>query len=323
MKFSVILATRNRPEEFRVALDSVLAQQGVELEVIVVNDGSDADHIPAYNQIETDRLGGSKIHHLPKAMNGHGQSYVLNFGAAMASGEVLGFLDDDDEWTDNQHLSRAAQTIQSLSSIPDLYFTCQRAFFGDTQKTEEIWLDGLEQHLPDEKKVSGNSAFSVTVTDLLKATGFAHVNNTLIRKDHFVAIKGFDETLRYECDRDFYLRAVDAADTMVYTPDFVSRHNIPDPTAGTSMSTLLGDIDKRLYQLRVLDKAICFSRHAALRNHGRTHKAFALQKLAGDLEEAGRTREAYFYAREASLLRPSLSASAAVVRLGLKRMVGR
>ncbi len=323
MKFSIILATRNRPDEFRVALNSVLAQQGVELEVIVVNDGSDPVHIPAYNEIEADRLGGSKIHHLPKALNGHGQSYVLNFGAGLASGDVLGFLDDDDEWTDDQHLLRASQTIQSQPSIPDLYFTCQRAFTGDIQKNEEIWLDGLERHLADENRLLDGHAFSVTVGDLLKATGFAHVNNTLIRKDHFVAIKGFDETLRYECDRDFYLRAVDAADTMLYAPDFVSRHNIPDPAAGTSMSTLLGDIDKRLYQLRVLDKAICFSRHAALRDHGRTHKAFALQKLAADLEDAGRIREAYFYAREASLLRPSLSACAAVVRLGLKRMAGR
>ncbi|MBV1900254.1 MAG: glycosyltransferase, partial [Kordiimonadaceae bacterium] len=38
--FSIIITTRNRPVMFEAALKSVLSQQDVSLEVVVVNDGS-------------------------------------------------------------------------------------------------------------------------------------------------------------------------------------------------------------------------------------------------------------------------------------------
>ncbi|MFN3233382.1 MAG: glycosyltransferase family 2 protein [Alphaproteobacteria bacterium] len=319
MKFSVILATRNRPGLFKKALDSVLAQRGTELEIIIVNDGSDEEHQDAYFAIEGSLPEHSQILHLPKAMNGHGQSYALNFGAACASGDYLCFLDDDDSWIDAAHLARAARQMASIDARPDLYFTCQHAYAGDTLKKGEIWLDGLENRLGPELRLDGTNAFIVQVADLLKATGFAHVNNTIIRRAYFEGIRGFDETLRYECDRDFYLRAVDGASSIIFDPTVISRHNIPDPAAGTAMSTMLGDIDKRLYQLRVLDKAISFSQHRELRDHAKTHKAFALQKLSDTLFEAGRPAEAFYYAREAVLLRPSLSALGSVLKRALRR----
>ena len=42
--FSVIMATRNRPSQFREALRSVLTQTCDDIEIIVVNDGLNAKH---------------------------------------------------------------------------------------------------------------------------------------------------------------------------------------------------------------------------------------------------------------------------------------
>jgi len=315
MKFSIILATRNRPAMFRVALDSVLAQRDIQIELIILNDGSDEIHLDGYRAIEAELGDRATCIYLPRTMNGHGQSYVLNFGAARATGDYIGFLDDDDLWTDDGHLARAGEILSAQPQPPDLYFTCQHAYFQDELRTGEIWLDGLERRLP----VPDQAYYTVTVEDLLKATGFAHVNNTLIRREHFAAIRGFDETIRYECDRDFYLRAVDGAGSMVYAPVFISRHNIPDPARGDNMSTAMGQIDRHIFQLRVLDKAICFSTHASLRAYARRHKAYTLQRLAAAVSQAGRPREAFYYAREAMLLRPSPSALALAFRLGVKR----
>jgi glycosyltransferase involved in cell wall biosynthesis len=60
--FSVIMATRNRPADFRKAVDSVLAQSFRDIEIIVVNDGSDdgcqAQYSEILNTIVTSQVGG-------------------------------------------------------------------------------------------------------------------------------------------------------------------------------------------------------------------------------------------------------------------------
>ena len=49
--FSVVMATRNRPALFRLALESVLGQSCGDFEIIVVNDGSSNEHQSAYKSI--------------------------------------------------------------------------------------------------------------------------------------------------------------------------------------------------------------------------------------------------------------------------------
>ena len=65
------------------------------------------------------------------------------------------------------------------------------------------------------------------------------------------------------------------------------------------MTTALSEFERRLSQLRLLDRAIFFSRHAAIRAYGRRHKVYTLKRIAKSLAAAGRHAEAAFYAREA------------------------
>ena len=46
-----------------------------------------------------------------------------------------------------------------------------------------------------------------------------------------------DETIRWGCDHDLYLRLIDRAIVMSFMPVVVSRHNIPDPAKKSSMTT--------------------------------------------------------------------------------------
>ena len=46
------------------------------------------------------------------------------------------------------------------------------------------------------------------------------------------------------------------------------------------MTTALSEFERRLSQLRLLDRAIFFSRHAAIRAYGRRHKAYTLKRIA-------------------------------------------
>jgi glycosyltransferase involved in cell wall biosynthesis len=58
---------------------------------------------------------------------GHGPGFALNFGAGLARGDYLCFLDDD-QWTDPDHLGRAAGVIVGSAEPIDLLPANQRAY---------------------------------------------------------------------------------------------------------------------------------------------------------------------------------------------------
>ena len=89
MRFSVIITTYNRAATVTRAVQSVLSQQGVELELIVVDDGS-TDQTPlVLSEVNDPRV------HTVRRENG-GMSAARNTGIARASGDWIAFLDDDD-----------------------------------------------------------------------------------------------------------------------------------------------------------------------------------------------------------------------------------
>jgi glycosyltransferase involved in cell wall biosynthesis len=90
---SIVLATYNRREWLRLAMDSVLDQTYPNTELLVMDDGS-TDETP-------DLLEEYARRHPPERFRfsrheNMGQARTLNRGYGMARGEVLGYLSDDD-----------------------------------------------------------------------------------------------------------------------------------------------------------------------------------------------------------------------------------
>jgi glycosyltransferase involved in cell wall biosynthesis len=301
MQFSVIIPTRNRPALFARALRSVLAQEGAAFEVIIVDDGSEDAHAAEYASLHVE--AGERTHwfRLLRVARGHGQSYALNFGASQAVGAYLCFLDDDDEWTDAGYLARSAAL--SAGQEPDLLLADQAAFRAGVRETRPVWIEDLPQKLHGRATPEADGAYTLDAAALLLAHGFCHLNTTIVRREFFADIGGLDENSRYECDRDFYLRAIDRARSIRYRPGVVAHHHIPDPKAGASMSSAVSALEKHVFQIRVLDRAMLFARSAAVRAHGRTHKAYVLRRMAETLVAEGRIGLAADYASEALGLR--------------------
>ena len=302
--FSVIVATRNRAALFAIALRSVLDQSFQDLEIVVVNDGSSEEEMAGYRDVLAPVADKVRLLTLVRAERGHGQSYALNFGAAHANGAYLCFLDDDDQWTDPDHLRRAAGAIAAPGGTtghepPDLVLCNQKAFFNGTPVNRVVWIEDLTDRLTGTPDAAG--AYTVTVADLLACQAHCHLNTTIVSRAFYLSIGGMDEGLRYECDRDVYLRAIDRARSIKYLPNVVSRHNIPDPAAGTSMSTAESDLSKRLYQLRVMDKAVLFSTRPEMRRYAMRQRLYALDHLAAAAARADRPEAAAYYRREALL----------------------
>jgi glycosyltransferase involved in cell wall biosynthesis len=85
---SIIIPVYNRPDYVLTAVESALAQREVDVQVIVVDDGSTVDVLRPLQHL------GGRVQLLRKP-NG-GPASARNFAAMHADGEFLIFLDDDD-----------------------------------------------------------------------------------------------------------------------------------------------------------------------------------------------------------------------------------
>lgn len=320
--FSVVIATRDRPASFAEALASVLAQDRADFEVIVVNDGSHEETREAYGRaVACAGAVGARLsmHWLLRRPRGHGPAFSRNFGAAQASGTFLCFLDDDDVWTDRDHLQRAGAILAATDA--DLYMAKQDAFRAGTRiDNKNLWVGGLSSLLPAFDEDSDNLPYvSVSVNDIMKVPGFCHLNTLIVKKSVFDLVGGMDECIRWEEDRDFFLRIIDTCTSMVFVPRVIARHNVPSAEQDNSASTSLALIERLLHQMRVLDKASIGSSHASITSHARQHKVYTLKRLAEALGSERRWTSASFYAREAFGLRPSVKWGAFCIYLHVMR----
>lgn len=101
---SVIIPTYNRASLLKKAVESVLQQQDVELELLVVDDGSTDDTASVMASIQDPR-----VRYLPQAEN-KGACAARNVGVREARGEYVAFQDSDDLW----HLDKLNKQLAYL-----------------------------------------------------------------------------------------------------------------------------------------------------------------------------------------------------------------
>ena len=91
---SVILPTYDRPERLADAVESVATQRYGQIELIVVDDASPSPVEPVVAAAAPPSLQWRVVHH----DQNRGANAARNTGIDAANGELLTFLDDDDEW---------------------------------------------------------------------------------------------------------------------------------------------------------------------------------------------------------------------------------
>ena len=115
MLVTAIIPTYNRAKTIERAVNSVLAQTWKEMEVIVVDDGS------TDQTNEVLKAYGDKIRVI-RQQNG-GPSAARNTGIKAATGEIIAFLDSDDEWLPLK-TERQAKLLQRTASAGVVCCVC-------------------------------------------------------------------------------------------------------------------------------------------------------------------------------------------------------
>ncbi len=164
---SVIIPAYNSAPYVEQAVNAALGQAGVEVEVLVVDDGSTDD-----TWAVLERFGG-RIRKERKP-NG-GPASTRNHGARLAAGEWLAFLDADDDWAPNK---LAEQLTRADAQTGLVYTDC--LYFGDSGRVAQRQSDGLRQPESD-------------IFEELLLDNFITTSSVLMRKRDFVRLGGFDE----------------------------------------------------------------------------------------------------------------------------------
>ena len=107
---SVVIPTRNRPDWLRLALSSALSQTYSPMEIIVIDDASEDSH--AYADIEA---LDPRVRYV-RNERPLGPSGARNLGIYLAKGDLVAFLDDDDEWLPE----KLEKQVEAFSCDPDV-----------------------------------------------------------------------------------------------------------------------------------------------------------------------------------------------------------
>ncbi|MFC1540445.1 glycosyltransferase family 2 protein [Candidatus Margulisiibacteriota bacterium] len=183
MKVSVVIPVHNRKDFVLEAIDSVLAQTHMDLEIIVVDDGSDPEH----RTLNTEhRTLGDKFKYYYRSHRG--VAAARNFGVSVASGKYIAFLDSDDLW-DKKKLEKQ---INYLQKHPD-FKICH---------TDEKWLRRGE-HLNQLKK---HRKYHGRIFDKCLPLCIISASSIIMEKEIFQDLGGFDESLPVCEDYDLWLR---------------------------------------------------------------------------------------------------------------------
>ena len=177
---SVVIPTCNRAWCLAEAVDSVLAQDFRDFELIVVDDGS-ADDTPQL----LERYGDA-IRVLRR--ENRGVSAARNAGIAAARGGLIAFLDSDDLWLPGK-LSRQ---VAFFTSHPEA-FICQ---------TEELWVRNGRRVNPGKRHRKRSGMIFEPSLDLCLVSPSA----VMVRRGLFECVGIFDESLPACEDYDLWLR---------------------------------------------------------------------------------------------------------------------
>jgi glycosyltransferase involved in cell wall biosynthesis len=179
---SVVIPTHNRRRFLLPALRSVLAQQEIELEVLVVDDGSIDDSAEAARSLDDPRV------RVLRHRTSLGVASARNAGAAAADGTWIALLDDDDLWAPDK-LTRQLAAVAEAGS--------RWCYAGAVEIDEAGRLIGGGRPPTPE----------LLMRDLTRRNQMpAGSSNVIVHGDVFRASGGFDVGLRHLADWDMWLR---------------------------------------------------------------------------------------------------------------------
>lgn len=183
---SVVIPVYNRADTIKRAVDSVLCQTYKNIELIVVDDGSEDGTVNILEQMDKEKVQIVTQNH-------RGANAARNLGIKRSKGELVAFQDSDDEWLPDKLESQIAYMAAND------YKACYCPFFSYTDgKHAEIFpadykdQQKYEEHLPD----------------LLRTYNVVSTQTLVIHRDIILDVGFFDEEMPRLQDYEYVIRII-------------------------------------------------------------------------------------------------------------------
>lgn len=244
IKYSVIISTHNRFNYMIEAAKSALSQDPQPAEICIVDDGSSTPVLTQWaeeNPIET------SINIKFTRINDEGPAAARNAGTAIASGDYLVFLDDDDQFLPNYTKTAFEKLRREKADVCVSWLRCfnsEKEWPGKHFPTNHLECDPYERNI-----------------------GFVG-SNIIVAADLYTKIGGFDGTLLGSEDKDFYIRLREASARIVVLEEEMIRYRVHASEQASGQY--------RFHPFQVSGKYLFLKKHG----HKMSPKTF--RKLAGD-----------------------------------------
>ncbi|MAW94133.1 MULTISPECIES: glycosyltransferase family 2 protein [unclassified Leeuwenhoekiella] len=187
-KFSVVVPVYNKANFVKQTIQSVLDQDFTDYELVLVNDGSTDGSLQILKAFDAPNI-------TLLDQENQGLCAARNAGIQAAKGEIIALLDADDLW-EPEHLQNLFELSQNFPEA-SLYGTAYVELFQDAKPVPpKINLRTSEQQL--------------LIEDFFEASLFQPLvppSSFAFKKEVVESIGGFDTTVTYFEDVDFYIRA--------------------------------------------------------------------------------------------------------------------
>lgn len=184
-RVSVVIPTRNRRELLLRALGSVLAQEEVDVAVVVVDEASADGTGAALAELAEPRVD------VVRHDAARGVAAARNAGLERVTSEWVAFVDDDDVWAPE----KLASQLDALAARPECEWSCTGAVVVD----DSLAIVGAET-VPSEARL---------LERLLSYNAVPGGGSSVLARAEAVrVVGGFDPRLRVVADWDLWIRLV-------------------------------------------------------------------------------------------------------------------
>ncbi|HEX8491230.1 MAG TPA: glycosyltransferase [Pyrinomonadaceae bacterium] len=273
--FSVVIPTYNRAHLIRKTIESVLAQEDTDFEIIVVDDGSRDNTEEVVRAIADKRVTYYKKENAERAA-------ARNYGAQRASGRYINFFDSDDLLYPN-HLRVARRLIE--------------------EKNEpEIFHLGFEMQDVEGRLLYRVDSFKGSLNEQLPRGNLLSCNGVFLRRD---------VALRFPFNED---RKLSASEDWELWLRLASRYEIHYSNEVTSIivnhdeRSVLGSQEAALLNRKDLTLKYLFEDEAFVEKYGRRKRIIEnefLSYIALHLALSGAPRRACKYLKDSVIVLPS------------------
>ncbi|AFZ01811.1 glycosyltransferase family 2 protein [Calothrix sp. PCC 6303] len=192
-RISVVIPAYNAAQFLPAAITSVQHQTFSDWELLIINDGSTDDTVEVVRQYEQ---RDTRIH-LINQVN-QGVSAARNQGVENSQGQIIAFLDADDQWLPK----KLCIHLEHLQSNPDLGVSfAQVEILNPSGEPSGQVSSGRLTHLKSEYFLSENPTTTTS--------------NWVIRKEVFSQVGGFCHDMSYSEDMEWLLRVICTSDWQI------------------------------------------------------------------------------------------------------------